>query len=365
MYSLYQSYGIIPSKISNLFLSGFLSAAFFGTFIGSFIDHYGRRNACLVYCVLEVIINTLEHSSNYQLLVLGRVLGGISTSILFSAFESWMVTEHKRRKFSDDLLSETFSKASIGNGLLAILAGVISHFVSDYMGLIGPFQLAIAITFIAFYYIHQWDENFGAVSKDSTDWKICINQDREVWLLGLGSSFFEGAMYVFVFMWVPTLQELSGSQDISTGLIFSDLMLCVAFGGCLFSFIQHRMSSELIAGAAATVGLLSMLVPGMTRGSFWSILIVFMLFEITVGVYAPCSASLRSKYISADHMGAVLSFYRLPLNLIVTIGTKLGDFGTRTEVFYFASFGLLVSAYCHWTLYKETKQKKAKVSKSS
>jgi hypothetical protein len=47
----------------------------------------------------QILINVLEHFSNYQLLLFGRVLGGLSTSLLFSAFESWMVTEHRKRGF--------------------------------------------------------------------------------------------------------------------------------------------------------------------------------------------------------------------------------------------------------------------------
>ena len=37
----------------------------------------------------------MEHVPSMRLLLLGRVLGGMSTSLLFSAFESWMVSEHR------------------------------------------------------------------------------------------------------------------------------------------------------------------------------------------------------------------------------------------------------------------------------
>jgi hypothetical protein len=32
--------------------------------------------------------------------MVGRVLGGIATSLLYSAFESWLVAEHFKRGFS-------------------------------------------------------------------------------------------------------------------------------------------------------------------------------------------------------------------------------------------------------------------------
>ena len=52
------------------------------------MDMYGRRMGCILFCVLEIVINTLEHFPNLYLLLFGRVLGGISTSLLFSAFDT-------------------------------------------------------------------------------------------------------------------------------------------------------------------------------------------------------------------------------------------------------------------------------------
>jgi predicted MFS family arabinose efflux permease len=109
MYTLYLSYGV---NISALFLTGFLSGAFFAPFLGSAVDKFGRRNSCVVYCVLEIIINCLEHSTNFQILLFGRILGGISTNLLFSAFESWMTTEHRKKGFPEEWLSRTYSQVS-------------------------------------------------------------------------------------------------------------------------------------------------------------------------------------------------------------------------------------------------------------
>ena len=48
-----------------------------------------NRFGCIVFCLLEVGINLLEHVNDFHLLALGRVMGGISTNILFTAFETW------------------------------------------------------------------------------------------------------------------------------------------------------------------------------------------------------------------------------------------------------------------------------------
>jgi hypothetical protein len=40
----------------------------------------------------QVVINLMEHIPSMPVLLLGRLLGGLSTSLLFTAFESWMVS---------------------------------------------------------------------------------------------------------------------------------------------------------------------------------------------------------------------------------------------------------------------------------
>ena len=112
MYTLYLSYEV---NISALFLTGFLSGAIFAPFLGSLVDKFGRKRSCIAYCVLEVIINTMEHSQNFTILLIGRILGGISTNLLFSAFESWMTTQHRKNGFPEEWLSRTYSEVSFSH----------------------------------------------------------------------------------------------------------------------------------------------------------------------------------------------------------------------------------------------------------
>lgn len=93
-YSHVQGYGM---NVALLFLTGFTSSAIASVFVGGYIDTLGRKKACMLFCVLEVVIQALEHIPHMGPLLLGRVLGGISTALLFTAFEAWMVTEHKKR----------------------------------------------------------------------------------------------------------------------------------------------------------------------------------------------------------------------------------------------------------------------------
>jgi MFS transporter, MFS domain-containing protein family, molybdate-anion transporter len=221
MYTLYLSYGV---NISALFLTGFLSGAVFAPFLGSAVDKFGRKRACLVYCVLEVMINVMEHSTHFPTLIAGRILGGISTNLLFSAFESWMTTEHRKRGFPEEWLTRTYSEASMVNGSTAVLAGIVAQVLEDSLGQIGPFQGAIGLTVLALVLVLRWEENYGEEEKkegDNTDasvytqfidgWATTI-ADSRVWRIGMTQALSEGAMYtVSVFRYtvnVPRVADL-------------------------------------------------------------------------------------------------------------------------------------------------------------
>ena len=79
-----------------------------GTFIGSVADAWGRKFCAILYCVLYGLACLTKHVNVYGVLMLGRLLGGAATSLLFSTFECWMVGEHKRCGFPDDLLRYMF-----------------------------------------------------------------------------------------------------------------------------------------------------------------------------------------------------------------------------------------------------------------
>lgn len=66
--------------------------------------HSGRKRASLLYVATYAASCATKHSSNYSWLLLGRLLGGVSTSLLFSVFEAWAVAAHTGRGFDEHLL---------------------------------------------------------------------------------------------------------------------------------------------------------------------------------------------------------------------------------------------------------------------
>jgi preprotein translocase subunit SecG len=83
VYKLYSEYGFQENHISILFLTGFGSSFTFGTFTGPLADKFGRKSMTQVFCVLYSLSCVIKFSSNFWILICGRVCAGIATSLLF------------------------------------------------------------------------------------------------------------------------------------------------------------------------------------------------------------------------------------------------------------------------------------------
>ena len=145
MYTLYSSYGV---NVGTLFLTGFMSSAVFGTFLGIRVDTWGRKFGCIVFCILKVIINLIEHIPSMPALLFGRILGG-----LFIVYCIWVLdgSEHRKRGFDETLLSSTFSISSWGNGFVAIFAGFLAQYSSGKYFICDPFDWYITCRYFWWY----------------------------------------------------------------------------------------------------------------------------------------------------------------------------------------------------------------------
>lgn len=142
----------------------------------------------------------------FIVLLIGRLLGGISTSILFSSFESWMICEHFSRGYSEKWLDYTLYIQSFGNGITAIVAGILGYLTKIvFNSFTAPFNLALLLLIMNSIFIKKyWNENFGNSNFNHFANFITafqtLKKDVKIIYLGISQSFFEAAMYCFVFM---------------------------------------------------------------------------------------------------------------------------------------------------------------------
>ncbi|CAA7396184.1 unnamed protein product [Spirodela intermedia] len=343
VYFLYSHYGFDKGDIGRLFIAGFGSSMLFGTIVGSLADKQGRKRACVTYCITYILSCITKHSPQYKVLMVGRILGGIATSLLFSAFESWLVAEHNKRGFEAQWLSLTFSKAIfLGNGLIAILSGLFANALADNLGFgpVSPFDAAACFLAIGMAIIlSSWTENYGdpSESKDLlTQFKgaaTAIASDEKIALLGAIQSLFEGSMYTFVFLWTPALSP--NEESIPHGFIFATFMLSSMLGSSIASRLMTRASirvesyMQIVFVISAFTLLLpiitSLLVsPSSVKGGSISLsgsiqLFGFCVFEACVGLFWPSIMKMRSQYIPEEARSTIMNFFRIPLNIFVCI----------------------------------------------
>jgi hypothetical protein len=359
------------------------------------------------------------------------MLGGLSTAILFSVFESWLVASFQGLPATLALagntpnvkatvsrtLSLTMGRAALVNGIVAAGAGVVANWiVAQTDGFRAPFILSGIILIIAWVIIGStWEENYGAQKSTSSGGgelsKIAAGLGmvrRGIFLfpafegvttdsyyaepaflvLGLTQTCFEGSMYLFVFLWVPSLQEAGGSE-LPLGYIFSSFMISMMLGSIIYTTISStastaspstlptngranggltskpsdsilvlhaKLASLICAFAALSLAYTASFQPSsagidVASRKFWA----FCVFEACVGAYYPVMGMLRGAFVPNEVRATVRllspiailssgsayssrstqlsSLFRVPLNIFVTAALVTGVSSARHLVF--------------------------------
>ncbi|KZP16952.1 DUF791-domain-containing protein [Athelia psychrophila] len=378
VYSLYrEQYGFDERIVAILFVTGFVSAGLTAPLVGVWADQHGRKRLCLIFCVTYALTCACIQIPILPVLFLGRVLGGISTSILYSAFESWVVSSANALALPSSDLSTILGRATLMNGFVATAAGIASNKLVEKTGsFASPFMASGVLLALAYVVIRgKWGENYGGgggASAGSGDpfqlkrlgkaWRI-VQADPVLLTLGLTQTCFEGSMYLFVFLWVPSLQEASATfpaTPLPLGFIFSSFMVSMMLGSLLYTAIctytppppasaspssnppagdstltLHAKLSSLVCACSA-LALATSVRSNDEQVRFWA----FCAFEACVGMYYPVQGMLRGSLISNEHRATLSSLFRVPLNIFVVVALLTGVSDARSGVLS-ASAGML------------------------
>ena len=184
--------------------------------------------------------------------------------------------------------------------------------------------------------------------------RLTQDVDPVLLVLGLTQTIFEGSMYLFVFIWVPTLQESSlNPSSLPLGYIFSAFMVSMMLGSLVYTFttahwfrpdptltlqkhtrsssvsslspqgnstlmLHAQLSALVCAAAAVTFSACVSVGKGKSEQGehlkFWA----FCLFEACVGMYYPVQGMLRGSLIANEHRATVSAYSSWD----VRVGTK-------------------------------------------
>lgn len=369
LYELYSHYQYDEARIAALYVAGFASSAVFGTFTGSLADRFGRKRLAIIFCVLYSASCFTKKYASYALLMIGRVLGGISTSLLFSVFESWYLHEHVHTfDYPSEWTADTFSKSTLLNGIVAVAAGVISHIVAVGLefGPVSPFMVAIAFLIAAGIAIQiTWTENYGSENDKAVGSSItCLESFTHIFrhpsvlLVGLMQSLFESCMYIFVFLWTPVLKP----SEPPLGIIFAAFMVAVMFGSALF---DHLFSANQSAARILQASFILIFASLATSSIFISYPLIcftsFLVLEVACGLYFPSIGYLRSQHVPEEYRSAIMNWFRVPLNVVVA-GVLLVLFSSQNSsrtIFVLcagmAGVGIIISTFFFRRFGKERK----------
>ncbi|KZT43532.1 DUF791-domain-containing protein [Sistotremastrum suecicum HHB10207 ss-3] len=386
VYSLYHEQYVFSEKIiAILFVTGFTSAGVFAPLVGVWADQHGRKRLCLYFCLSYAGACLCMLIPKLPILLMGRVLGGLSTSILFSCFESWLMGSSSSLGVSQSELSNIMGRATLLNGFIATAAGVVSNeLVARTSNFLSPFMASALLLGLAWLVIRKmWDENFGGDQHEAgaeglfqlgrlkKAWSI-VGSDTALLTLGFTQTCFEGSMYLFVFLWVPSLQEASPLHvPLPLGYIFSSFMISMMLGSlgytCIVAnlpsgsdnlprsnghsksketqqdsrLVVHAKLSSLVCAMAALALALAVRSEN-EHVRFWA----FCLFEGCVGMYYPVQGMLRGALIPEDHRATLSSLFRVPLNVFVTVSLLTGVSSARKLVFTGCALVLSLSSLC-------------------
>ncbi|CAD5121005.1 unnamed protein product [Dimorphilus gyrociliatus] len=358
LYALYSRYGFTEDQIAIIYVSGFASTVFLGTWLTVLSNRYSSRKVLMVTTAIYAISSLMKLSVNYGVLIIARALSGLTTPIMFRTFERWYFHQHVvTYDFPKEWIASSMSKTAVFNGLLAISSGIIAHVMAEWMGYgpVAPYILAApflaASTFLIFF---QW--NIPDEATDNSQRKFSflpaireLAEQPEVLTLGVLEALFESSMAIFVFVWTPVLTPPSPSY----GIIFSTFMICVLIGGAVYEILKKHKTQNILIIISISTSCIGFAISAFFTtpdhparfGTFLGLLIV----EIGAGIYFPSMMELRKRILPEKHVELLRAIFGVPLNLIACLALcslHNNTWKQGNRILLLISSTLLFTAFC-------------------
>ncbi|CAF1588114.1 unnamed protein product [Adineta ricciae] len=336
-YALFSSYGIDRATIELFFVYCFVASLFVGTFVASLADRFGRRLACLSCSFFYGLYHVACHFPSKQSLIIGHIFRGIGDALYATAFEAWLMQEHKQRNLNDQHLEHTLNNANIYLNIATIGTGFLAQLLAKSYGYIAPFTVGVGFFMITFVFILcHWSENYGREKSHMhasfvSAMKI-LRADTRILLCGLCNALFSASSYIWLIEWAPTLEaatNLTISKPLPLGYIYSGYLSSRLFGACMSGPLLKRFRPQMLLSILYLVAALALSIPIIMPDEQIIVLFGFVVFQICIGTFWPAIALLRSEYIPNELRSTLMNYLRVPQLLLMLI-VLLGHFSLST-----------------------------------
>jgi hypothetical protein len=275
----------------------------------------------------------------------------------------------------------TFNHIAFGNGIMAVVAGLLADFVARWLkfGPVSPFILAVPVlVMVSLLVTLLWTENKSTQQEEVNleELKMSFKESfksitPDVFMIGVIESVFESSLFVFVFIWTPaisgtlkfptTVKKLVASQglhigDVPLGVAFATFMVCLILGGVIYNYLKQLWKRPLydillpVIGASALLFFVNSYLSIDNPNSLYRtlILICLQLVEFGCGFYFPIMRSLRDKYLPEENRFPVIVVFRIPLVVLSSLAllTLHDSTGGIPHIFIYCGVLMMVASVC-------------------
>ena len=152
----------------------------------------------------------------------------------------------------------------------------------------------------------------GVTIRDAA--KVAVS-DPKILLVGSVQALFEGAMYIFVLQWPPSIAAAVGKAFAGGatpyGTVFSCFMVCCLLGSATFGAVAKAgvrtevSTLGMLGFATLAMGAAAAGTGGAVVAALAPLAAAFFCFEACVGMYFPSIGTLRSRYVPDSHRSTV------------------------------------------------------------
>jgi MFS family permease len=266
LYEFFEKYhGMSVESTAQMIAISFLSNLLLGPLLVGFLnDKSNKKFPCLLYGVLLSTSCLVRQIKNPAALITSQIAFGMSSSVLYTSFENWFVTEINLKvsdkNVKDLTLSAAFEKSMIGDSITAVAVSVITGNLKKIYGIQAPYFFSVFLSSICFIIScllittfnnskiddkkvenNQSSNGLVGVFKNIKTSLIACKNDPFIILIGLTESMLFAVLHIFIFSWTPTLKELK--KDVDTGEVFTLFMISLMVGGSSFRvnyFLNYR-----------------------------------------------------------------------------------------------------------------------------